>query len=114
MPDQPLTYRQGPVDAAQALGQPAVAAKLERRAVGSDEVQARDLVAGDVRERGERGPEDLLDVERPAEGRRHGVQDLEMPARLHGGDRPRGGHNGYSTRGAPGEGPFPEGRLRRR
>jgi hypothetical protein len=45
-------------------------------------VDARDLVAGDVGERIERGAQDLVDVEAPADRGGDGPEDLEVRVHL--------------------------------
>src|SRR5205814_9577810 len=65
--DQPLAHGQEPADLAQPRGPPALALELQRLAVSREQVEARDLVAGDVREGLRRGPEHVADVERAAD-----------------------------------------------
>jgi hypothetical protein len=76
--DEPFADGQPPVHLAQARGHSALAPELERLAILGEEMEARDLVTGDARERVDRGPQDFLDVERAAHGLRDGVEDLEV------------------------------------
>src|SRR5262249_33049481 len=67
------------VDPTKVVGETAVAAEQEALTVGRDQMQARDLVARDVREGGERLLKHLVQIERAAHGLRHRSKDLEMP-----------------------------------
>src|SRR2546423_1102746 len=55
---------------------------MQRRAVGRQEMEARDLVAGDARERVERDAEHLVDVEARAERLADPVPDAEVRLRV--------------------------------
>ncbi len=66
------------VDLAQPRSQTPVAAQMQGRAVGRQQVEARDLVTGDVRERVERDPQDFVDVERGADRGADPVQDAHV------------------------------------
>ena len=76
--DEPFADRQPLVHLAEARGHAARASQLERLAVLGQQMEARDLVPGDAGERIQRGAQDLLDVERTADGLGDGVEDLEM------------------------------------
>ena len=80
--DHTFADREDAVDLAQKRPQSAVAPQMQRRAVGRQEMQARDLVAGDVRERVERDAEHLVDVEARADRLADRVQDAEVRVRV--------------------------------
>src|SRR5262249_183960 len=86
--NEPGADGQAPVDLAQARRHAALAAQLERFAVLGQEVQARDLVAGDAGQGVDRGAQDFLDVERAADGLRDRVEDLEMRLDVRAAMRP--------------------------
>jgi hypothetical protein len=56
--------------------------EVEQRPVSRQEMEARDLMAGDARQGVDRGREDFVDVERAADGVGDLVKDLEVA--LHG------------------------------
>ena len=76
--DEALAGRQDAIDLAQARPQPPVTAKVQRRAVRRQQVEAGDLVAGDVRERVQGDAEHLVDVEGRADGLADAVQDPDV------------------------------------
>src|SRR6185295_16169861 len=67
------------IDLAQLGREPAVPAQVQALPVLGQQVQAGDLVARHVRERIERGAQDLLDVQRAPHGLGDRVEDLEVP-----------------------------------
>ena len=76
--DEPLPDRKGTVDLAQPGPQAPVAAQVQRRAIGREQVEARDLVPGDVRERVQGDAQDLVDVEGGADRLADAVQDAHV------------------------------------
>src|SRR5262245_8752078 len=82
--DEALADRQGGVDLAQPRTQAAVAAKVQGRAVGRQQMEARDLMPGDVGERVESDAEHLVDVERRADGLADAVQDPDVGLHVDG------------------------------
>src|SRR3989442_6822158 len=76
--DQPFAHRQAAVDLAQPRRQPAIALQQEAQAVLGDEVEARDLVAGDVRERIQRRAQHLVHVQAAADRLGDRVEDGEV------------------------------------
>src|SRR3989441_4233669 len=76
--DQALADRQHLVDGAQARRHPALAPKVQRPAVLREEVEARDLVARDARQRLDRRAQHVVPVEGAALRRGDGVEDLEV------------------------------------
>ncbi len=76
--DETLADRQHLVDLAQPIGESALAAQQERLAVGGDEMQARDLVAGHVREGTQRLLDDLVEIERAADRLGHRAKNLQV------------------------------------
>ena len=80
--DEPLADREDPVDLAQPRPQAPVAAQLQARAIGRKQVEARDLVAGDVCERVERDAQHLVDVEGGADRLADAVQDSHVRFRV--------------------------------
>ena len=76
--DQAEAERQHPVDLAQLGREAAVAAQVQRLPVLREQMEAGDLVAGDVRQRVERRAEHLFDVERATDGLGDRVEDLQV------------------------------------
>jgi len=76
--DETLADGQHLVDLAQAVREPALAAQKEHLAVGGDEVEARDLVAGHVGEGAQRLLDDLVEIERAAHRLGHRAKNLQV------------------------------------
>ena len=76
--DEALADGQHLVDLAEAIREAALTAQQEHLAVGGDEVKARDLVTGDVREGAERLLDDLVEIERAAHRLGHRAKDLQV------------------------------------
>ena len=74
--DQARADRQGLVHEAQARRHPPLASKVQRLAVLGEEVEARDLVARDTRQRLDCGAQHVAHVEGAAHLLGDGVQDL--------------------------------------
>ena len=88
-----LADREEDVDVTEHRGEQALALEVELLAVLREEMEARHLVPGDVRQGVERRPEHLVDVQAAADSLRNGVEDTEM--RLHDGGPLNGcGHRG--------------------
>ena len=88
-----LPHREEHVDFTEHRGEQALALEVELLAVLREEMEARHLVPGDVRQSIERRPEHLVDVQAAADSLRNGVEDTEM--RLHDGGPLNGcGHRG--------------------
>ena len=77
--DQSVAHGQLEVDAAELVGEAPLPAQQEALTVRRDQMQARDLVTGDVRESGERFLKNLVEIERSTHGLRDGSEDLEVP-----------------------------------
>src|SRR5262249_3604371 len=66
------------VHVAQFVGHPPLPSKVKLGAIGRRHVEARDLVAGDMGEGGEGRLQHLLDVERAADRRGDGMENIEI------------------------------------
>ena len=77
--DQALTHGQLDIDPAQLVTEASVSPQEEAIAVGGDEMKARDLVARDMGQGGERTLQHLVEVQRTAHGFIHRPQDLQVP-----------------------------------
>src|SRR5262249_54285249 len=82
-PDESFAGREQFVDLAQRVGGAAIAAQAELTAVGREQMQARDLVTGHLREDIEGRLENVVDVDRSAQRGGDSVQDDEVPVRFH-------------------------------
>src|SRR6267142_1216917 len=76
--DQAFADGQHGVDRAHPRRQPALAAQVQRLAIGREQVQARHFVTGHVGEGVQRQPQRLLEIERAVEGLRDGAQHARV------------------------------------
>ncbi len=99
--DQSVAHGQLEVDAAELVGEAPLPAQQEALTVRRDQMQARDLVTGDVRESGERFLKHLVEIERSTHGLRDGSKDLEVPDHSRGLIDAHGYGNGSKSSATP-------------
>ena len=93
--DEPVAQGQDLVHLAEPIGEAALSPEEQRLPIGGEEMQASDLVAGDMGQRVDGLLEDLVEVEGPAHRRRHRPQDLEVAHGRRSAGRAARGHPGH-------------------